>query len=205
MSYKSLKLSTTTSIAAGILAVATLASHAETQPGLAPIKRPLPAAQGNTLLKEQLVKGLKAPDPAATSIEFKIAERTSDWAGKVQIAGIVKNLGGAYTSAPNQQQVHLYEIPIGGQPRLVASKTFQNLAAGQTVAVSFERSWNASSPAEGEFPPDYRVSLVYDPDIALDSNPANDDRSGANNMFERSGGGINQMFAQPSAVSNLTR
>lgn len=49
-------------------------------------------------------------------------------------------------------------------------------------------------PAEGEFPPNYRTIIVYDPDIRMDGNPNNDDYNVGNKDRSRSGTGINDLF-----------
>jgi hypothetical protein len=109
--------------------------------------------------------------------------------------GTVKNVGGApYVSGPNQQIAQLYEINPGGRPRLVASRAFQNLAPNEAVTVTFERDWNSASPAEGEFPPTYRLLVTYDPDIRLDGNTKNDDCNSGNNVKDRAGSDINGLF-----------
>lgn len=139
---------------------------------------------------------LKCPDLAA-SVDFSIGFKTSAFAGRVNIVGKVKNVGGvAYESRPNQQTALLYEIVPGKQPRLVARQAFQNLAPGAEITVRFGRAWNASSPAEGEFPPSYRLVISFDPDIRTDGNPKNDDCNPANDVRERSGADINAMLNQ---------
>ena len=60
--------------------------------------------------------------------------------------------------------------------------------------MTFTRAWNSSSPAEGEFPPTYTLSIAYDPDIRMDSNPDNDDVNERNNRTEKSGTPINDLF-----------
>ncbi|PSR17114.1 hypothetical protein C8255_14255 [filamentous cyanobacterium CCP3] len=134
------------------------------------------------------------PDPAVQAIDFTLLSRTSQFAGRVQIVGTVTNLGGPFTSRAGQQQVQLYETPLGGRSQLVASQDFQNLAPGETIRVNYQRDWKASSPAEGEFPPSYQVVISYDPDIAIDGNSHNDDSNLQNNRLERSGAGINGLF-----------
>lgn len=139
--------------------------------------------------------GIACPDPAAARIDFSIVSLTSQFAGVVRIAGVVRNIGAAsYESGPTQQSVLLYEVPIGGTAVLKANQAFQNLAPGAEVTVTYERNWDSSSPAEGEFPPDYRIILTYDPDIYMDGNPMNDDCNGGNNDLTRSGAGINALF-----------
>lgn len=129
-------------------------------------------------------------DPAAQKIDYQILYKTAQFRGRVRITGQIKNIGRLrYTTNPNQQTVLLYE-----GTNLVASQNFQNLDVGQTVSVSFERMWDASSPSEGEFPPEYKILIVYDPDITLDGNRMNDDCNTANNQLVRSGSGINALF-----------
>lgn len=129
-------------------------------------------------------------DPAIENINFQILYKTSQFRGKVRITAIVKNKGVTrYTSGPNQQTVLLYE-----GPNLVARQDFQNLEAGQTISLSFDRLWDASSPSEGEFPPEYKALIIYDPDILLDGNKLNDDCRNTNNQLIRSGSGINSLF-----------
>jgi hypothetical protein len=129
-------------------------------------------------------------DPAAQSLNFQILYKTAQFRGRVRITGVIKNNGRLrYVSGSNQQVVYLYE-----NRTLVASRPFQNLELGQTVNVSFDRNWDASSPSEGEFPPEYMVVIGYDPDIYLDSNSQNDDCSTANNQIKKSGSGINALF-----------
>jgi hypothetical protein len=134
-------------------------------------------------------------DPAATAIQFAITNQTSQFRGTVKITGVVENIGDSlFDSNPGQQTVLLYEVPLGGNPVLVGQKTFEDLTPGQRVKVSYSREWDASSPSEGEFPPTYRVQIVYDPDILLDGNPFNDDPNSVNNQRDRSGSGINALF-----------
>jgi hypothetical protein len=134
-------------------------------------------------------------DPAAASIDFSITNRTSLFGGVVRVVGKVKNVGNAtFESGRGQQIAQLLEIVPGGTPRVVASAPFERLAPGAEVPLVFSRAWNASSPAEGEFPPTYRLVLSYDPDIAIDGNTKNDDCRTDNNRLERSGTAINALF-----------
>lgn len=157
-----------------------------------------PTAAKTVKPKEMMMKPVTAPcpDPAAKTLDFEIVSRTGDFRGRVRIVGVVKNLGrAAYESGPNQQSVQLWEDVQGASERQpVASQAFQDLAPNQEVRVSYERDWNASSPAEGEFPPSYILMISYDPDIQMDGNEANDDCRAGNNRKERSGMDINAMF-----------
>ncbi len=151
------------------------------------------------------------PDPAAQGIGFTIVSRQTRFRGRVRIEGVVRNIGrAAFQSRPGQQTVQLYEVGIGGgRARLVAEKSFVNLIpqlSNQTsslaalpspvVRVQYERPWDSTSPGVGEFPPSYRLVIVYDPDIRQDSNRQNDDCNMRNNSKERSGADINQLFRE---------
>lgn len=137
------------------------------------------------------VPDLRCPvDPSATKIDFQILSTTSTYRGLVKIVGTIKNLGKeAFVSKSGQQIILLYE-----DSRIVARKPFINLASGATDMVIFQRNWDASSPAEGEFPPTYKVVISYDPDIFIDGNVKNDDCNQRNNEISRSGSGINDLF-----------
>lgn len=144
------------------------------------------------------LKSLEPADPAATQIQFAITNQTSQFRGTVKITGVVKNIGDSlFDSGSGQQSVLLYEIPLGGSPILRAQKNFEDLAPGQKLKLSYSRNWDASSPSEGEFPPNYRVVISYDPDIYIDGNPFNDDANLGNNQRDRSGSGINDLFTSP--------
>lgn len=136
------------------------------------------------------------PDPAVQNIIFEIIDQTTAFRGRVRITGIVRNVGGPYISSDGQQSVALYEIPLGGTlpPTPTATQAFKDLGSGNEVRVTYERDWDSSSPSEGEFPPNYRVMLMYDPDITADGNERNDDCDSSNNMLEKSGTGINDLF-----------
>ncbi len=134
--------------------------------------------------------GQVCTDPAARSIDFRIVNKTNQFKGRVEITGTIKNIGlAAYETRTNQQSIELFE---GSQ--LVKNQAFGNLSPGQTATIRYQRNWNSSSPAEGEFPPRYLLMIVYKPDITKDGNPKNDDCVGTNNRKERSGAAINGLF-----------
>lgn len=153
--------------------------------------QPSPVGQVNS----QAIGG-RCPDLAAQQIQFQLIRRNSSFRGVVRITGVIRNVGlVAYNSGLGQQVAYLYEQQLGvSTPRLVAEQPFQNLVPGQEVRVSFERDWNGSSPAEGEFPPIYKLLIGYDPDIYKDGNPKNDDCNRINNQRERSGSAINSTY-----------
>lgn len=136
------------------------------------------------------------PDPAAHEIRFQIVKSYTQFKKRIRITGIVKNIGKkAFVSGPNQAAAQLYEIPLGAASgRMVAQRAFRNLAPGATISVPYERDWNSSSPSEGEFPPNYKLIITYDPDIYMDANKQNDDCGRNNNTKQRSGTDINAMI-----------
>ena len=135
----------------------------------------------------------KKIDLAAMSISFTELSCTNKFVANIKIEGEVKNIGGLnYESGARQQSAQLWEDG-GGRPRLVARQPFQNLGVNEVVKVSFTRSWNKSSPEEGEFPPIYRLLIAFDPDILIDGNNNNDDKVTANDEIRKSGKEVNQM------------
>jgi hypothetical protein len=159
----------------------------------------LPAAQAADIKIQPAPGGIvqklparACPDPAAVKIDFQIIKRYTPFTAGMRIVGTVKNLGSKpYLSSPGQQTIYL---SVEGVAAPVAQRTFHKLAPGQEVTVSFTRNWNSASPAEGEFPPSYMLWIGYDPDIAIDGNPQNDDCNGQNNKLKRSGDDINAML-----------
>lgn len=140
-----------------------------------------------------------APDLKADRVMFEILSKSSQWAGRVRITGVVRNVGERYESAAGQQTANLYEVQLGGSvpasPQ--AARAFTNVVPGGELTVTYERDWNSSSPAEGEFPPSYRLQILFDPDIQLDDNDCNDDQNPSNDVLTVSGSAINDLFRNP--------
>lgn len=129
-------------------------------------------------------------DPAASRIDFEVLSRTTQFRGRVRVTATVKNVGHLdYVSRSGQQTALLYS-----DRTLVARRDFINLNRGQAFTFSYDRNWDSSSPSEGEFPPQYRLIVTYDPDIYIDGNSGNDDCSNANNDRIRSGADINGLL-----------
>ena len=135
------------------------------------------------------------PDPSARPIRFEIVDPTGPFSARIRVTGIVENEGGPYVSGRGQQRAVLEEVPLGGRPTLLRETDFTSLAPGESIALSYERPWDASSPAEGEFPPSYRLRIEYEPDIAIDGESRNDDCDPYDNSSERSGSDINDLIA----------
>ncbi len=135
-------------------------------------------------------------DLEATSINFSII-KDDDFTGTATITGTVTNIGDAnFNSSNGQQAIHLYQRNLGAPAPgdLVGTINFTTLAAGETLTIDYSRPWNSSSPAEGEFPPDYQIVIDYDPDIFIDGNNNNDDENLTNNDLTVSGSEINDLF-----------
>lgn len=133
------------------------------------------------------------PDPAISKINFKVLNQTGPHTGEIRVQAILKNQGGRdFISGPGQAAVLIYEQHPGAPPTLVVNREFRKLEAGTFKKIAFKRTWNSSSPAEGEFPPTYIVTISYDPDIRMDGNKQNDDCNLENNSKKRNGDWFNR-------------
>jgi len=142
--------------------------------------------QGNVRSQLLRLEPLPLPPPAAdlsASIDFNLQQQ-GRFSGVVQIIGYVTNLGeGIFEPQSGQAIAILYE-----NNQAVSRRLLESITSGDRVSVEYTREWNASSSAEGEFPPTYRLVI----NNANDSNPGND-------IAERSGSEINQRFStQPN-------
>ncbi len=140
----------------------------------------------NTLPLPKAISSAKAVflntiDPAVTGISFAtIKQPTGD---KLRVTGKVKNIGGKnYVSSDNQQIVQLWEIRSATSKLKLKEIPFRVLNAGQEITLSIELP--AIKPGT-EFPPDYQVVIVYDPDIYIDANKNNDDARSDNNSHTK--------------------
>ncbi len=143
------------------------------------------------------VDEIPAIDLAAEAITFSI-DKDTQFRGTATITGTIKNIGDHFSSGTGQQTIYLYERSLGTpttqRGNLVATKTFTELASDETIEISYSRPWNSSSPAEGEFAPEYILDISYDPDLLIDGNNNNDDRNYNNNSVMESGIEINNLF-----------
>jgi hypothetical protein len=162
-------------------------------------EKPLPV---NTLRPPPGERGMSAmgcPDPAAYDIRFQIVQRKDKFNGRVRITGIIKNIGRkAFKPVHNQAKAYLYEMPPGASTggKILAQKVIGDLTAGETLSLNYERNWTTTPTSGGEFPPIYRLQILYDPDVSKNTNTANDDCSQKNNKKVRNGSEINNMFAK---------
>ena len=133
------------------------------------------------------------PDPAVRIEVSSRRDKLRPTRGTVTITAVVKNVGdAAYISRAGQQNVQLLETASGATTGGTATVTcdFPTLNVGQEVRCSWSRPWDTAL----EFQPSYRAMIVYDPDILLDSNPKNDDKSNKNNTALLSYTAVNATF-----------
>lgn len=120
-------------------------------------------------------------DPSVTAVTFAhVKLSTGD---KLKITGTVKNIGGkAFESGANQQVIQLFEVRSPSNRIMLKQLPFSRLTPGQEIKI--EHSIPALKPGD-EFPPDYQVLIVYDPDIYMDANKNNDDGNQTNNVLTK--------------------
>lgn len=111
------------------------------------------------------------------------------------IRGQLKNVGNAdYVSRRNQQVLFLHEV---GKARHITDWRFSRLNRGQVMNVHVP----VRNHPGGEFVPAYELALSFDPDIYIDSNPANDDRNRRNNQATVSSRTLSGAFARASGAA----
>ena len=141
-------------------------------------KSKLPATNPNTSAAAILASLI---DPAVTGITFtRLKQSTGD---KLVIKGTVKNIGGkTFESGANQQVIQLFEVRTPTNRIMLKQIPFSRLTPGQEIKI--DHTIPAFKPSD-EFPPDYQVLIVYDPDIYLDANKNNDDGNQKNNVLTK--------------------
>jgi hypothetical protein len=145
------------------------------------VRVPIPNGTSSALGFMQFL-GNGGPDPAAVGIQFQILGRSCPFKGRVRITGVIRNVGDS-----TSRFGHVWLLENG---RLVAERWYQSLAPGQLFTVSYDRNWDTSPHAEGEFPPTYWLMVP----VADDGPRDTDDSYLGNNELKRSGAGINAMF-----------
>ena len=131
------------------------------------------------------------PDPMLDGIEVRyvtLDPATNTYA--FRLVGVVRNAGRAnFATAAGQQVVDLYQLPRGGSARRLQSWAFGSIPAGGSASESAYDvlRWRLSD----EFPPSFRFSITYEPDIRTDGNKSNDDCQMGNNSTTITGEQIN--------------
>jgi hypothetical protein len=131
-------------------------------------------------------------DLAVQPVNFRIVKRASKYSGDIEITGIVRNIGSRpYKSivSGSTPVVKIYREQVGTSSRALATIPITELDAGKAIKVSYIRGWDASSPSEGEFPPNYRVAIEYGSKLN-----ARLDCNASNNQVTRNGEDINALF-----------
>ncbi len=133
----------------------------------------------------------------AVDLKVKVLSKTNDYSGRIRLIGTVKNVGKLpYQSKPNQQMVYIYQTDAAGNVTKTLAK--KNVSAAKKVIIKpgqeilllqADMNWSHQ-----EFGPGYKISIVFDPDIAADGNTANDDQNSANNEKYLSHQAIDKIF-----------
>jgi len=145
-----------------------------------PVKAKIPGSVSGAVTTGRDVR-VSLIDPAVTKIVFTTIKQTTG--DKLRVSGMVKNIGGKdFESGQNQQIIQLWEIITPSNRRMLKQVPFVRLAAGQEIKIEYDLP--ALKPGN-EFPPDYQVLIVYDPDILIDANKNNDDARDANNSLTK--------------------
>lgn len=143
--------------------------------------------------KPQVRSKGECPDPMLNGVEVKMLSRDPQGQYFFRLAAKIENRGAVdYVSSPGQQVVEIYREPQGGSRTRVESISFQSVPVGadRVEATHDVLRWRTSQ----EFPPNYRFSISYDPDIGSDNNPANDDCTVKNNSTTITGEEINAII-----------
>ncbi len=130
-------------------------------------------------LREQ-VRNAGCPDPAVTKLVVEGARALPGGDGwTFYVHAEVRNLGDAPWSSGSGQQALRVSLH-GGRTRELTAIDFTSLQPGQERSVVTETTLSAHD----EFAPRIVARIDYDPDIAGDGNPANDDCNRGNNTRE---------------------
>ena len=129
----------------------------------------------------------RRPDLAVTKAELE-GIHTRDGRVFTRLRVTVKNIGLAnWRSAPGQQTLMAY----AGRRAIKVSDNLKALDAGASrkFKIDMPNLWGRGI----EFPPNLKVSLIFDPDIRNDGNSANDDANLRNNAVYIDGAAANEM------------
>jgi len=136
-------------------------------------------------------------DPMLNGVEVRYVTKTpatGEYA--FRLVAVVENAGRAnYTSSPKQQTLELHRVPTGADGtgvRRLRSWDFPSIPAGGEAA---ESTYDVGPwRLEDGFPPTYRFSIAYGPDISQDGNNSNDDCDMRNNSATITGEDINSII-----------
>ena len=177
-------------LAASLAAALSLGAASAQVPGGAitparPDLRIRPACGGRVDLAITSATLFKLARPGSVRVEFDIYNLgPGEWnSGAQQVANLVAHNGAS------GRDYTMTSVPVGAR----------RFAAGERVAHV------VSTPINGAFDPlefggTVQMTLSFDPDILLDSNPCNDDANPANNTFAIDSAGV-QSFLSDAAPS----
>jgi hypothetical protein len=137
--------------------------------------------------------GGTCPDLALTGVEILALSRDPQGQYFFRLAATVENRGGVdFRSARGQQWVDIGQVSSGGSARRIGQFDFDTVASrsDNVVATYDVLRWRTSD----EFPPSFRFTIVFGPDISADGNTANDDCTATNNSTMISGEDINSII-----------
>lgn len=160
--------------------VSFLCFYAGLFPALAQTNTKVPVPTSNAVSTRNAIN-LNTIDPAVVDITFTTVKQNSG--DKMRVCGLIKNLGGKnFESGENQQLIQLWEVRSSSDKQKLKEIRFNRLNSGQEIGICHELP--ALKPGK-EFPPDYQVIIVYDPDILSDANKNNDDARSNNNSMTK--------------------
>lgn len=133
------------------------------------------------------------PDLALNGVEVRMLSRDPQGQYFFRLAATVENIGRSnYRSSSGQQVVEVDRLSQGGGATRMENISFSSVPAGSraTEATHDVLRWRISQ----EFPPSYRFTIRFDPDIRIDGNTANDDCTVKNNSTTIRGEEINAVI-----------
>jgi len=174
-----------------LLSILPLAGLLAVGMGLAGTAHAGPIVINPTLRPTQPAGRILAPDlQVRVWVDARSVRRNTNGTYNFTIRGQVKNIGaGNYVSRNNQQVLFLHEV---GKSHHITNWHFSRLNRGQVMRVHVP----VINHPGGEFVPAYELALSFDPDIYIDSNPANDDHNHRNNQATVSSRAISSAFAR---------
>ena len=143
--------------------------------------------------KGQVATKGSCPDLMINGVEVQMLSRDPQGEYFFRLVATVENQGGReYRSSTGQQVVELHQVSQTGAFRHIRNWGFGSIAVGgEGFDAKYDvLRWRLSQ----EFPPAYRFTIVFDPDISGDGNAANDDCTANNNSTTITGAEINSII-----------
>lgn len=143
--------------------------------------------------KAQVATKGSCPDLMINGVEVQMLSRDPKGEYFFRLVATVENRGGGdYRSSAGQQVVELHQVSNTGASRRIRDWAFGSIASG---AEGFDATYDVLHwRTDQKFPPAYRFMIVFDPDILIDGNTANDDCTVKNNFTTITGAEINSII-----------